>query len=143
MMSACDLVHVIHCPIGQDVSVLGDLEADLPKSREDGSRTDYGVEQDVAIAALLGHVEPDTISAQSFVGADCAGRVLDSCAVVVESLPNHDSHSNVLPAHGHIAAPGKNCTQEPLPSREFDSAPHYYGWLFRRGTGFATGTGAI
>lgn len=50
-------------------------------------------------------------------------------------------HSNVLPAHGHIAAPGKNCTQEPLPSSEFDSAPHYYGWLFQCGTRFATGAG--
>jgi hypothetical protein len=56
----------------------------------------------------------------------------------------HDAaHSNLLPGCDHICAPGKNCTQEPLPSREFDSAPHYYGWLFQCGTEFATGAGAI
>jgi hypothetical protein len=53
------------------------------------------------------------------------------------------AHSNLLPGCDHICAPGKNCTQEPLPSREFDSAPHYYGWLFQCGTEFATGAGAI
>jgi hypothetical protein len=50
-------------------------------------------------------------------------------------------HSNVLPAHGHGAAPGKNCTQELLPSSEFDSAPQPYGVrLFHFGN-FATGAG--
>jgi hypothetical protein len=51
------------------------------------------------------------------------------------------AHSNLLPAHGHGAAPGKNCTQELLPSSEFDSAPQPYGVrLFHFGN-FATGAG--
>jgi hypothetical protein len=53
------------------------------------------------------------------------------------------AHSNLLPAHGHGAAPGKNRTQELLPSSEFDSAPQPYGLLFQRGTRSATGAGAI
>jgi hypothetical protein len=49
------------------------------------------------------------------------------------------AHSNLLPARSHSAAPGKNCTQELLPSSEFDSAPQPYGLFPQHGTRFATG----
>jgi hypothetical protein len=53
-----------------------------------------------------------------------------------------DPHLQFPALFGATAAPGKNCTQELLPSSEFDSAPQPYGVrLFHFGN-FATGAGA-
>jgi hypothetical protein len=55
---------------------------------------------------------------------------------------------NPAPLHPVLPALGANCAREELehktflPSSKFDSAPHYYGWLFQSGTGFATGARA-
>jgi hypothetical protein len=64
--------------------------------------------------------------------------------VCIRRIGRHlqDSHSNLLPARSHDAAPGKNRTQELLPSSEFDSAPQPYGVRLFHFWNFATGAGA-
>jgi hypothetical protein len=75
--------------------------------------------------------------------AVCQKEIAETVGVVgLNSPPLHDAaHSNLLPALGTNYAWEILEHNNSLASSKFDSAPHYYGWLFQGGTQFATVAG--
>lgn len=86
----------------------GKLEELQTHRLERGRGDDRGVLQGRTIPALLGEVEPYSISAQAFVGTKFADGELGCVSKILESLSHDDSHFH-FPAHagGAICARGK------------------------------------